>query len=74
MEKWTKARRWTSTWVESVGNRVCAIVDPCVVIFGVVDKVYPTAVCMRITDDDARVHYTHPRHVRLVEPWDVDRV
>lgn len=64
MEKWTEA------WVGTVGKRVWAVVDPCEVILGVVDSVYPTAVRMRITGDDARVHCTHPRYVRLVEPWD----
>jgi len=57
---------WTETWVESVGRRVSAVVDPCECVEGVVVKVYPTIPYMKVQGDDGRTHYTHPRYVRPV--------
>lgn len=64
------SKAWTEEWLESKGRRVRVIVDPCDVVFGVVTKVYPTVPHMRVKGDDGRTHYTHPRHARLVEPWE----
>lgn len=60
------SRPWTEAWLESVGSRVSVVLDDLLVVEGVVTKVWPLALVMRVKGDDGRLHHTHPRYARPV--------